>query len=69
MMPSTRLPLTAGESEMGKVCTSDNPSEPQQVPKAALSPRRVNTVNQVAYLWVSVSEGTRFHGVQVVYSH
>ena len=53
----------------GSVCTSDA-SAPQYASTTAISPRRVTTAFQGAYLWVTVySPSVKLYGVKVNYSY
>jgi hypothetical protein len=62
-------PADASEDNTGGVCTSDG-SAPQYASTTTISPRRVTTASQGAYLWVSLSApGVKLYGVKVNYSY
>jgi hypothetical protein len=58
------------DSTGGSLCTSDAAIAPQAPYKTTISPRRVNTASQGAYLWVDLSSPTvTLYGVKVTYSY
>ncbi|MFH1331642.1 MAG: hypothetical protein ABIJ48_13510, partial [Actinomycetota bacterium] len=62
-------PPTAGQLNLGGVCTGDSTAVPQVVSTTVISPRRVNTAVTGPYLNVYIADGTTFYGVSVLYSH
>ena len=62
-------PADAAEDTTGQVCTLDG-SAPQYASTTLISPRRVTTASQGAYLWVSIGgPGLWLYGVKVNYSY
>ncbi|MFH1329359.1 MAG: hypothetical protein ABIJ48_01675 [Actinomycetota bacterium] len=62
-------PPTAGQLNLGGVCTTDSTADPQTPSTSVISPRRVNTAVTGPYLWVSIDSGLVFYGVSVLYNY
>jgi hypothetical protein len=63
------MPAVASEDYAGQVCTTEA-SAPQYASTTVISPRRVNTAVQAAYLWVEISgPGLWLYGVKVTFSY
>ena len=62
-------PADASEDHTGQVCTT-NASAPQYASTTVISPRRLSTAVQAAYLWVNISgPGVVLYGVKITYSY
>jgi hypothetical protein len=63
-------PFIVGEKAMTpEMCTTNSTDTPQKVITTAISPSKVNTVNQGTHLLVYLSPGTSLYGAQVVYRY